>query len=102
MNSRPVITGIAHVQVAITPGEEDRARAFYGGLLGLAEIPKPSTLTDRGGCWFACGAQEIHCGVEEAVVPTRRHPALSVRGLEFLEPEGQTAPTPTEEDHGSE
>ncbi len=30
-----------HVQVAIPIGEEDRARAFYGGVLGLVEIPKP-------------------------------------------------------------
>jgi len=31
------ISGIAHVQVAITPGGEDAARAFYGGLLGCPE-----------------------------------------------------------------
>jgi len=84
MSSTPVITGIAHVQVAITPGGEDRARAFYGRLLGLPEIAKPATLADRGGCWFACGPQEIHCGVEETVAPTRRHPALLVTGLERL------------------
>lgn len=47
------ISGIAHVQVSITPGGEDAARAFYGGLLALPEIPKPESLADRGGCWFA-------------------------------------------------
>jgi hypothetical protein len=30
--------GIDHVQVAAPPGCEERARAFYGGLLGLAEL----------------------------------------------------------------
>ena len=84
MNTKPVITGIAHVQVAITPGGEDRARAFYGELLGLREVPKPESLADRGGAWFACGPQEIHCGVEAEVAPTRRHPALLVSRLDTL------------------
>jgi catechol 2,3-dioxygenase-like lactoylglutathione lyase family enzyme len=73
---RPLVTGIAHVQVAISPGGEQSAREFYGDLLGLPEIRKPASLLDRGGCWFGCGAQEIHCGVEESIAPTRRHPAL--------------------------
>jgi catechol 2,3-dioxygenase-like lactoylglutathione lyase family enzyme len=79
-----MIHGIAHVQVAITAGGEDTARSFYGGLLGLEEVPKPETLRDRGGCWFACGAQEIHCGVEDEVAPSRRHPALLTDGLDAL------------------
>jgi hypothetical protein len=78
------ITGIAHVQVAITPGGEDCARAFYSGLLGLPELPKPRTLADRGGCWFACGPQEIHCGVEPSVDASRRHPALLTDDLDAL------------------
>jgi len=78
------ISGIAHVQVAITPGGEDAARAFYGGLLGLAEVPKPPSLAGRGGCWFACGPQEIHCGVEDEVAPSKRHPALLTDELEPL------------------
>jgi catechol 2,3-dioxygenase-like lactoylglutathione lyase family enzyme len=84
MSQPPVIAGIAHVQLSITPGGEDAARAFYNGLLGLRELSKPATLSDRGGCWFACGPQEIHCGVEEAVAPSRRHPALLVDGLDAL------------------
>ena len=35
---------IDHVQVAAPPGCEAAARAFYGGLLGLEEIPKPGLL----------------------------------------------------------
>ena len=34
--------GIDHVQVAAPAGCEAEARAFYGGLLGLEEIPKPA------------------------------------------------------------
>lgn len=79
------ITGIAHVQVSIPAGGEEAARAFYGGLLGLVEIPRPDSLGDRGGCWFACGPQELHCGVEEHIAPSRRHPALLSDALDDLE-----------------
>ncbi|HKF78137.1 MAG TPA: VOC family protein [Candidatus Dormibacteraeota bacterium] len=76
------IVGLDHVQVSITPGGEDAARHFYGQVLGLAELPKPATLAGRGGVWFRCGAQQLHCGVEEFVAPSRRHPALVTDDLE--------------------
>jgi len=68
---------IDHVQLAMPPGEEDRARAFYVGLLGLMEVPKPTELAKRGGCWFGCGTVQIHLGVETDFRPARKaHPAL--------------------------
>lgn len=74
-----MIVGIDHVQVAAPPRCEEAARAFYGGLLGLAEIPKPASLAGRGGVWFACGAQQLHVGVEEEFCPAAKaHPALRV------------------------
>lgn len=85
------ITGIAHVQVGITPGGEENARAFYGALLGMAELPKPATLAGRGGAWFACGTQQIHCGVEAVVAPSRRHPALLTDDIERLQARLQAA-----------
>ena len=78
------IHGIAHVQLAIPPGAEDAARRFYGELLGLRELPKPESLRDRGGVWFECGMQEIHCGIEDPIAPSRRHPAFIVSGLQEL------------------
>jgi catechol 2,3-dioxygenase-like lactoylglutathione lyase family enzyme len=73
------------VQVAAPAGCEDRARAFYGGLLGLEELPKPPALAARGGCWFACGAQQLHVGVGEPFAPAvKAHPALAVRDAEAL------------------
>jgi catechol 2,3-dioxygenase-like lactoylglutathione lyase family enzyme len=79
------ITGIDHVQVAAPPGCEEDARAFYGGLLGLAEIAKPEPLRARGGVWFRAGAQELHVGVEEPFAPARRaHPGLVVDDLAAL------------------
>jgi catechol 2,3-dioxygenase-like lactoylglutathione lyase family enzyme len=44
------IIGIEHVQLAMPPGEEDRARQFYSGILGIPEVEKPAELAKRGGC----------------------------------------------------
>jgi catechol 2,3-dioxygenase-like lactoylglutathione lyase family enzyme len=80
-----VIVGIDHVQVAAPPGCEEAARRFYGGLLGLPEVPKPPALAARGGVWFSCGAQQLHVGVEEGfVAAAKAHPALRVASVEQL------------------
>ena len=82
---RMTITGIDHVQVAAPNGCEAEARAFYGALLGLEELPKPQALRGRGGCWFRAGAQELHVGVEEPFVAARKaHPGLVVTDLDAL------------------
>jgi len=58
-------------------GEEDRARAFYGGMLGMVEVAKPAELAKRGGCWFESGSVQLHLGVETDFRPARKaHPAL--------------------------
>jgi len=76
---------IDHVQVAGPPGCEPAARAFYGDLLGLREIPKPPTLAARGGVWFELGPHELHIGVEENFRPARRaHPALTCSDIDAL------------------
>jgi catechol 2,3-dioxygenase-like lactoylglutathione lyase family enzyme len=80
-----MIEGIDHVQVAAPAGCEDAARAFYGGLLGLAEIPKPETMLASGGVWFACGAQELHIGVEKDFAPARKaHPGFVTADIDAL------------------
>ena len=80
-----MMTGTDHVQLAIPDGSEDEARAFYGGLLGLTEVPKPAALAGRGGCWFAGPGVAIHLGVEEPFVPARKaHVALLVAELDEL------------------
>jgi catechol 2,3-dioxygenase-like lactoylglutathione lyase family enzyme len=79
------ITGIDHVQVAAPAGCEPEARAFYGDLLGLEELPKPEPLAARGGCWFRAGLQELHVGVETPFAPARKaHPGLVVADLDGL------------------
>ena len=79
------VLGIDHVQVAAPRGCEPEARAFYGDLLGLEELPKPEALRGRGGCWFRAGAQELHVGVDEPFAAARKaHPGLVVSGLDEL------------------
>lgn len=72
-----------HYHLAMPAGEEDKARAFYGGVLGLSEIPKPPQLAGRGGAWFQAGTVIIHVGVEAGFRPARKaHPAVQVDDLE--------------------
>ena len=74
-----------HVQVAIPAGEEQRARDFYGGVLGLSELPKPASLAGRGGLWFSLGSRQLHLGVDSDFRPARKaHPAFLVRDLALL------------------
>jgi catechol 2,3-dioxygenase-like lactoylglutathione lyase family enzyme len=79
------ITRLDHVQLAMPAGREAEAVAFYEGLLGIPNVPKPSHLAARGGCWFERGALKVHLGVDAAFHPaTKAHPAFlveDVRGL---------------------
>jgi catechol 2,3-dioxygenase-like lactoylglutathione lyase family enzyme len=79
------VRGIDHVQLAMPAGGEDAARAFYSGLLGLPETPKPPHLAQRGGCWFESDTVKIHLGVEQDFRPAEKaHPALVVTDLPSL------------------
>lgn len=76
------ILKIEHVQLAMPTGGEEAARAFYTGLLGIPEVPKPPNLSWRGGCWFENGVLKVHLGVEADFRPARKaHPAFLVSGL---------------------
>jgi catechol 2,3-dioxygenase-like lactoylglutathione lyase family enzyme/L-amino acid N-acyltransferase YncA len=80
-----MISGVHHVQVAAPPGAEDAARAFYGDLLGLEELPKPERLQARGGVWFAVGDEQLHVGIEKDFQPAwKAHPALALSGADEL------------------
>ena len=79
------ILGIDHVQLAMPAGDEDKAREFYSGLLGIPEVQKPAALAQRGGAWFQAGQVKIHLGVESDFRPAlKAHPALLVRDLRSL------------------
>lgn len=76
-----------HVQVAAPAGGEADARRFYGELLGLTEVEKPSALAGRGGVWFAlAGGAQLHVGVAQDFAPAlKAHPGLRVADVASLE-----------------
>lgn len=79
------IVALDHIQLAMPPGREAEARAFYQGLLGIPEVPKPSNLAKRGGCWFQQDPVKVHLGVEADFRPARKaHPAFLVENLAAL------------------
>jgi len=79
------ILSIDHIQIAMPPGEEAKARAFYVNVLGFTEIPKPPELAKRGGAWFESGTTQLHLGVEPDFRPARKaHPAFVGYGLDTL------------------
>lgn len=91
---KPLVSSIVHVQVAIPIGGEDVAREFYGGLLGLVEVPKPPDLAKRGGCWFdlpegTCG--QLHLGADPDFRPAKKaHVAFLVSDVAGLAEKAQS------------
>ena len=87
-----------HVQLAIPPGGEDRMRAFFVGLIGMVEVPKPDTLSPQG-CWFEAGEVSLHIGVDADFSPaTKAHPAVLVSDLEDLRARLEAAEVECRED----
>ncbi|MFD9499968.1 glyoxalase [Streptomyces sp. NPDC060035] len=77
--------GLHHVQLAIPPGAEELCREFWGEILGMTELEKPSVLAARGGCWFRGGGVEVHLGVEDDFRPNKKaHPGILVSSLDAL------------------
>jgi len=82
---KPLVARIDHIQIAAPVGCESAARDFYGSVLGMTEIEKPPVLRARGGCWFECGSQQLHIGVERDFRAAKKaHPAFSVFHLDEL------------------
>ena len=90
------IEALHHIQLAMPPGREAQARAFYEGLLGIAEVAKPPNLARRGGCWFENNSVRIHLGVEQDFRAARKaHPAFVVLDLSDLAARLRAAGHPT-------
>lgn len=88
-----------HVQLAIPPGGEQVAREFYGTVLGMQELEKPSVLAARGGCWFRAGGWEVHLGVEAEFTPAKKaHPGVLVTDIEAVAASLERAGMPVEWD----
>jgi catechol 2,3-dioxygenase-like lactoylglutathione lyase family enzyme len=85
-----------HVQVSMPAGQEDEARGFYVGALGLTEVAKPASLQGRGGCWFhavddaGASTAEVHLGVDDPFIPAKKaHPAFVLGSVAELEERAQ-------------
>jgi catechol 2,3-dioxygenase-like lactoylglutathione lyase family enzyme len=77
---------LQHVSIPYPRGRQDDVRAFYGGVLGLAEKPVPATLADLELVWFAAGPGELELHFLPDPVPpdprAQRHFCLEVESLE--------------------
>jgi catechol 2,3-dioxygenase-like lactoylglutathione lyase family enzyme len=79
------ILRLHHVQLAAPRGSEEALRDFYGTVLGMTEVPKPSVLAARGGAWFRSGEVELHLGIEDDFRPARKaHPGILVADIDAL------------------
>lgn len=79
------ILSLDHVQVTIPVGGENRARDFYGGILGFTEIDKPASMAGRNSIWFAAGPVNLHLGIEPDFHAAKRaHPAFVVNDLDEI------------------
>ena len=97
--SNPPFLAIDHVQLAMPAGGEDTARRFFVDLCGMTEVPKPTELANRGGCWFRSGTVEVHLGVEQEFRPARKaHPALVCENYVALIAKLQAAKVSVKED----
>lgn len=73
-----------HVTMPRPPGSDDAARAFYGDLLGLDEIPPPTSLSALDLIWYRlAGESELHLFVEEPMGQDHsgRHICLAVEDV---------------------
>jgi catechol 2,3-dioxygenase-like lactoylglutathione lyase family enzyme len=74
---------LQHVSSPFADGGQDALRAFYGDLLGLREIPTPSTLGHLELVWFSAGeGAELHFFKGSPDPAAARHFCLDIDGLE--------------------
>jgi catechol 2,3-dioxygenase-like lactoylglutathione lyase family enzyme len=80
----PEYRRLNHVTINVPAGEHERVRAFYGGTLGLKEIPFPNALAGTYDLiWFECLDFLIHVDFTPPFFKPaeNRHVALEVRDI---------------------
>ena len=76
-----MITSLHHVNVTVPAELEEAAKAFYGSVLGLKQIPKPAT-SRQSGAWYEIGNTQLHLSVEdEERTLSSRHVCFTVSDL---------------------
>jgi catechol 2,3-dioxygenase-like lactoylglutathione lyase family enzyme len=59
------LVGINHVNVTVPAAFELAAKQFYGGVLGLRQIPKPEGPRKNVGAWYEIGGLQLHLSIED-------------------------------------
>ena len=73
MSVWPIAFSLHHIAVIVT--DLVRAKAFYGNVLGLEELPRPPF--DFAGAWYAIGDRQLHLIVHA--------PARTLRGTREID-----------------
>ena len=77
------LRGLQHVSSPVPAGRLDAVRRFYGEVLGLAEVPVPSTLDASRLVWYSAGpGLELHFFAGDGALGSARHFCLDVDDLE--------------------
>lgn len=72
-----MVVTLHHVNVTVPSELEQEAKEFYGDVLGLEQVPKPSG-SRPAGAWYQIGANQLHLSVED-----ERSGSLSTRHICF-------------------
>jgi len=105
MNAAPRVQRLQHVSLPV-PGDAtslEEARRFYGEVLELEEIARPTVFPGTG-IWYAVGDQELHLFSEPDGVAanpqSRRHPCFQVDDVEELRAHLDAAGATTRDNDG--
>src|SRR5437762_4627557 len=81
-----MITALHHVNVTVPAELEAATKEFYALVLGLKQIPKPST-SRQSGAWYQIGPNQLHLSVDtEPPGPvSSRHVCFAVSELAAAE-----------------
>ena len=88
------IIEVNHIQITVPEAALESSKHFYGSILRLEEIPRPSATSRRGGAWYRLGQIEIHLSVEDGAISnpdSKRHVCYLVGDLESAEAEFRQA-----------
>ena len=77
------LRSLQHVSSPYPDGRSADVQRFYGEVLGLREVPPPSTLADMRLLWFSAGpGLELHFFPGPTDPSSRRHFCLDIEDLE--------------------
>ena len=85
------VTALHHVNVTVPAELEAATKEFYGGVLGLNQLPKPAT-SRQSGAWYQIGDTQLHLSVDdEPAELSSRHICFTVSDLAEAEKRFRTA-----------